>query len=100
MSNESPTDRAIKKSAENEPEYVAKPSAPRLEGQDKATVVAEVIRTMGVAENFSHVHVIDYPSFNGIWDHMLVNFYYDNDEDPTTTIASFRYYLDGNVESC
>lgn len=100
MSNESPIDRAIKKSSENEPEYVAKPSAQRLKGKERNEIVAAVMESQNVAENYTHVHVTDYPTFNKIWDHMLVNFYYQHDSDPTTTIASFRYYLDGTVEAC
>ena len=96
MSN---NDRAIKRSAEQEPTYVPRPSAPRLEGTEKELMVAKVSKEMNVPMNWSHVHIVNYPAFDERWDHMLVNFYYEQDEDPTTFIKAYRAYTDGTIEA-
>lgn len=98
MSNISSNDRAIKKSAEAEPPYTPRPSAPRLEGPEKDALVENVVRGMKVPETYTHVHVINYPAFNESWDHMLVNFYFEQESDPKTYIKSFRAYTSGDIK--
>ena len=89
MSDMSQNDRAIKRSAEQEPEYVPKPSAMALEeGALKNSIIAKVVDQ--TPENYTHAKVIDYPSFDSAFTWYRVNFYYEHDEDPTTTINSFR----------
>ena len=83
----SSSDRAIKKSAEQEPEYTPRPSAQRLpDGELKLSVIN---KCKNVKAGYTHVHVIDYPSFDASFDWYRVNFYYSQDVDPTTRIDSY-----------
>lgn len=90
-------DKAIKRSAMDEPPYEGRKSAPRLEGEDKDTVVATVVEAMDVNQNYDHVLVFDYPAYDECFNFMLVNFYYTQDVDPTTRIAAYRVWSDGKV---
>lgn len=93
-------ERAIKKSAEDTDFEPLRRSPDRLKTGERYD---ETIRTVTgyavVPANYTHALVIDYISFDSRWDHNMVNFYYQNDTDPTTTIVSFRAYADGRVES-
>lgn len=84
----SANDRAIKKSAESEPEYTPRASAMALEnGALKSSIIAKVADQ--TPENYTHVKVIDFPSFDPAFTWYRVNFYYEHQEDPRTTINSF-----------
>ena len=50
-----------------------------------------------VDEGYVHVKVADYPSLYKNWDHSLINFYYENESDPRTTIIALRIGVDGKV---
>lgn len=88
----SASDRAIKKSAEEEPEYVARPSSKRLTGDEAWAVISRI--DGDYPSNYTHVHVFDYPSFHSAFKFYRVNFYYQHDEDPTTRIISFEVPYD------
>ena len=88
MADMSANDRAIKRSAESEPEYVKRPSALALEdGELKDSILAQV--SDQTPANYTHVKVIDYPSFHEAFSWYRVNFYYEHEEDPRTRINSF-----------
>jgi hypothetical protein len=90
-------EKAIKKSAMDIPPYEARPSAPRLEGSEKDSLVKTVIAAKDVPMNYDAVNVFNYTAFDENFDHMLLNFYYTNPTDPTTTILSYRAYTSGNI---
>ena len=52
-----------------------------------------------VDEGYVHVKVADYPSLYKQWDHSLINFYYENESDPRTTIIALRVGVDGKVST-
>jgi len=85
-SDMSPSDRAIKKSAESEPEYTPRASAKRLPDSELRD---RIIAKCDVPLGYTHVHVIDYPGFDPAFTWYRANFYYENDTDPTTSIKSF-----------
>ena len=94
-------ERAIKKSSEDTSGFEPLRTSPtRLKSgvifdADRLAVEAR----FAVDPSYVACIVIDYINHDDRWDHNLVNFYYDNDEDPTTTIDSYRVYEDGRVES-
>ena len=92
-------ERAIKKSAEDTSGFTPlRNSPPRLKtGTVHAENLAACLRTAVVTPGYDTVIVVDYRNHSDIWDHNLVNFYYSNDSDPTTTIESFRVYDNGMV---
>lgn len=92
-------DRAIQASAKDEPEFKRPSSPQRLTGKAKLEVLKTIDRAgVKINPSYSHVNVIDYPSFHGeLYDHYLVNFYFEHEEDPRTTIHSLRVYTDGTV---
>jgi len=87
MNDMSANDRAIKKSSENEPDYVPRISAKRLEGAEAAAVINAIDEPY--PGDYTHVHVIDFPGYDPAFTWYRVNFYYEADEDPTTRIKSF-----------
>jgi len=97
MSGESAEDRAIKRSSNDVPKFEVRNKVPRLEGSEKNTMVADVVRAMNVDQTYTHVNVYNYPAFNEAWDHMLVNFYYSNIKDPTTSLRCYRVYTSGDI---
>ena len=87
------SDAAIKKSAEDTSGFEPLRSSPdRLKSgaifEEFRQAVINQVMELGL--NYTDVIVIDYINHEDHWDHNLVNFYYSNDEDPTTTIVSFR----------
>ncbi len=97
MSGDSAEDRAIKKSANDVPPYEAKNKVPRLEGTEKDDLVRRLVDEMNVDQSYTHVNVYNYPAFDEAWDHMLVNFYYQNPKDPTTSLKCYRVYTSGRI---
>ena len=97
MSGDSAEDRAIKRSAMDAPKFEARPIVPRLEGSEKAAMVANVVNSMNVDQTYTNVNVYNYPAFDEAWDHMLINFYYTNAKDPLTSIKSYRVYTAGEI---
>lgn len=93
-------EKAIKKSAMDVPPWEGRKSAPRLEGSEKEDLVKSLIEAKDVPLNYVAVNVINYPAYDENFDHMLVNFYYTNDTDPTTTIKAYRVYVSGDIEDC
>lgn len=48
---------------------------------------------------YTHVKAFDYEAHMPGWPHgQLINFYYDNETDPRTTLECFRVWSDGRVE--
>lgn len=91
-------ERAIKKSAEDTSGFTPRPSPKRLkQGETHDREVGMVKANAVVTPGYVASIVVDYRSHSDIWDHNLVNFYYSHDEDPTTTIESFRVYDTGKV---
>ena len=90
-------DKAIKRSAMEVPPWEGRASAPRLEGEEKDSLVTSLIEAKDVPLNFDSVIVFNYPALYEEFDHMLVNFYYSNITDPTTTIKSYRVYTSGKM---
>jgi len=90
-------DKAIKASAMDEPKVTGRKSAPRLAGEAKASLVAEVVKAKNVNQNYDHVIVFNYPEYDDCWDHMLINFYYTQDTDPATIIKAYRVYESGDI---
>lgn len=89
MDNMSTSDKAIKKSADENVPFESRPSAKRLpEGQLKDQILA-AIPAEKLRLGWDTVHVIDYPGFDKRFDFYRVNFYYTNQEDPTTSIDSW-----------
>ena len=86
MDNMSKSDRAIKKSAEDEPDFTPRASAKRLpDGELRDRIFALCDAPAG----YTHRYVVDYPSFDKRFNWYRANFYYQNEEDPTTSIKSF-----------
>ena len=86
---QSSQDRAIKKSAENEPEYVGKPSAQRLPDGELRDKIMNSLPWEKIRADYHHVNVIDYPSYDERFTWYRVNLYYSNPEDPRTTLDSW-----------
>lgn len=82
----SASDKAIKRSAEQEPEYSPRASAKRMPDSELRD---KILRQCDAPLGYTHVHVIDYPGFDPRFTWYRANFYYENDEDPTTSIKSF-----------
>ncbi len=86
-------ERAIKKSAEDTSGFTPRPCPNRLKsGETHDREVGKVKAAALVTPGYVASIVVDYRSHSDIWDHNLVNFYYENDTDPRTTIESFRVY--------
>lgn len=102
MSDMSNIDRAIKKSSEDTSGFEPLRRSPdRLKSGNTFDICrGDVLASVGGLGDYSHCIVIDYLNHDDIWDHNLVNFYFTNEEDPTTTIRAFRWYQDGTIESC
>ena len=93
-------DKEIKKSAEDTSGSIARPSAITLKAGEEFDRCVVACKTQAVVPaGYLAARVIDYNNFNAMWDHNLVNFYYQNETDPTTTIVSFRVTPDGDVTS-
>jgi hypothetical protein len=90
-------DRAIKRSAMDLAPGPSRPQCPRLEGKEKESLVSSLIKAKNVPINFDSVAVFNYPAFDECFDHMLINFYYTNNTDPTTTIKAYRVYKSGDI---
>ena len=90
-------DKDIKRSAMNMPPSTGRVSSPHLKGKEKDSLIKALIEAKDVPMNFDAVNVFNYPAFDECFDHMLVNFYYTNLTDPTTTILSYRVYTSGNI---
>ena len=91
-------ERAIKKSAEDTSGFTPRPSPDRLKrGDIYDRDISKVKANAVVSPGYVAAIVVDYRSHSNIWDHNLVNFYYENDTDPRTTIESFRVYDNGMV---
>lgn len=82
----------------DEPEYTGRPSATRLEGDSKQSILDQVEDKFTVAPNYDTVNVVDMPGFDDCFDYFLVNYYYTNAADPVTTLDCYRVYTDGKVE--
>lgn len=93
-------DKEIKRSAMNVPPSTGRVSSPHLKGEEKDSLIKSLIEAKDVPMNFDAVNVFNYPAFDENFDHMLVNFYYTNDTDPTTTIKAYRVYISGDIEDC
>lgn len=50
-----------------------------------------------VPEGYIYAKVADYPTLYKNWDHSLINFYYQNETDPRTTITALRVGVTGSV---
>ncbi len=93
MSGESVEDRAIKKSAANEPEYEPRPKADRLTSGPLYDAVRSLVDKK-VDPSWIHCKVMDYPSFDPAFQWYRINYYYQHDTDPTTTLDSFVVTVD------
>jgi len=91
-------DKAIKRSSMDEPPYEGKPSAKRLTGDSKQGILDQVEAKFTVAPNYDSVNVVDLPGYDECFPYFLINYYYTNDADPTTTLDCYRVYTDGKVE--
>jgi hypothetical protein len=89
-------DREIKASSEDttgfQPMRVSVPRLRRGETYDICVAAARPHATPGYIASV----VVDYMTGMG-WTHNLVNFYYEHDTDPRTTIEAFRVYASGKV---
>jgi hypothetical protein len=90
-------DKDIKRSAMNIPSSTGRVPTPHLKGAEKDSLVKSVIEAKDVPINFDAVNIFNYPAVDECFDHMLVNFYYTNLTDPTTTILSYRVYTSGDI---
>lgn len=91
-------DKAIKKSADENIPFRKKQSAPRLTGIKKKAIVDKVFDSVkDLDPSYDSVVVVDYPDFNKQFDHMLVNYYYSQETNPTTYIRSIRVYTSGEI---
>jgi len=90
-------DKAIKRSSMDVPPYEGKPSAPRLSGDSKQGILAQVEAAFTVDPNYDIVHVVDFPSYDKCFNYFLINYYYTQDKDPTTYLECYRVYTDGKV---
>ncbi len=93
-------DRAIKQSSEDMSGFTPlRTSCPILRSGDEYDRCVGVARTM-VPAGFIAVKVVDYEAHIPRWPHgQLVNFYYENDTDPRTTIEGVRVFLDNSAAS-
>ena len=100
MSSSDKLERAIKASAEDTSGFEPRVTATRLKsGSDWEYYRAQIENTTAVPSGWVACIVVNYLGFDPMWDHNLVNYYFNHEEDPTTTIFSFRAYKDGRVES-
>jgi len=93
MSGESAEDRAIKKSANTPPDFKPKPSANRLTSGPLYNAVRSLVDEK-VTPSWIHCKVIDYPSFDPAFTWYRINYYYQHDTEPTTTLDSFVVTVD------
>lgn len=100
---ESANDKAIKKSSEDTSDFgPMRVNIPRLKrGEEYDRCVVACKTNAVVPPGYIAAIVCDYinsgTAMAGIGN--LVNFYYENDTDPRTTIVSFRVDTEGNVRS-
>tara|TARA_R110000868_G_scaffold183410_1_gene424691 strand:- start:1293 stop:1586 length:294 start_codon:yes stop_codon:yes gene_type:complete len=88
----------IKRSAAENIPFKTRRSASRLSGEKKTAVlkcIANKIKDLD--PSYDSVVVIDYPDFDKQFDHMLVNYYYSQETNPTTYIRSIRVYTSGEI---
>ena len=75
-----------------------RPQAPVLrDGEEFERCRDAALASNLVPANYIYAKVADYPSLYKNWDHSLINFYYENDTDPRTTIIALRIGVDGTV---
>lgn len=92
-------DKAIKASSEDEPPFSKPPGPKRLTGDAKASVLTLIDNSdLSVPPSYEHVNVVDFIGFNpDTFNYILVNYYYEHDEDPRTRIISRRVYSNDKV---
>jgi len=92
-------EKAIKASSEDEPPFSRPPSPKRLQGDAKDSVLALVDSSpLSVPPSYNHVNVVDFIGFNpDAFDYILVNYFYEHDEDPRTRIISRRVWSNDKV---
>lgn len=90
-------DKAIKRSAADEPAYEGRPSAKRLTGDSKQAFLNQVETAFTVDPNYDTVNVVDLPGYDECFNYTLINYYYTRDTDPTTYLDCYRVYSDGKV---
>lgn len=97
--SESASDKAIKKSSEDTSGFTNhRPSPRRLKtGETFNKYRKQVEEAVNIPSNYVACLVVDYVGYKDCWDHNLVNFYYDHEDDPRTTIIAYRAYTDGRV---
>lgn len=89
------SDAEIKRSSEDTSFEPLRKSCPRLRSGEEYEVSVAMARPHATPGYYTSV-VVDY--MNGLgWTHNLVNFYYQHEEDPRTTIEAFRVYPSGKV---
>ena len=99
--SESPLDKMIKRSSEDtsgtEPSRKSPERLKTGDIYDKHRI--QVADSHSPPVDWVACLVVDYMSFDERFDFNLVNFYYENEDDPRTVIRSFRSYADGRVET-
>ncbi len=93
-------DRAIKQSSEDVSGFTPlRTSCPVLRSGDEYDRCVQAARPL-VPAGYIAVKVVDYASHLPRWPHgQLVNFYYEHDTDPRTTIEGVRVFPDNSAAS-
>lgn len=71
-----------------------KRSADQIKGQQLKKLVDRILDSYNVKESYVHVKAFDLPKFDARFNYYLVNFYYEQENDPKTYLDCYRVFED------